>query len=173
MLFCIRPHLEYSTYFWVPHDKKHVDQMEWVQRKPAKMVRALETKCYEAWLKELAMCSLELGRVRRYNSHLKSCHAEEGEDLLSMAPEGRTWTNSLTLQGIKLRLDTKANVSIGRAVQQWDSLLYTVVGCTVVGRPQCSLPGRGWIATCNTCSHFSPLLNANRASTFLANMQLP
>lgn len=109
---------------WMPQYKKGIKLLESVQKRSMKLVKGLERKPYEEWLKSLCLFSLEdtEGRTHGGYSFLTRGRGRAGADLFSLVTNNRTRGNVRKMCQRRFSLDIRKRFFTQRVVEHWNRL---------------------------------------------------
>jgi len=126
----VRPHLESCVQLWSPQHKEDMELLEWVQRRPTKMIRGLEHVSYEDRLRELGLFSLEKrtlwGHLITAFQYQKGAYRKDGDNLFSKACCDRTKNNGFKLREVRFKVDIRQKF-FTMVVKHWNGMPREVV----------------------------------------------
>ena len=121
----VTPHLESCAQLWSPQDRKDMDLLEWVQRRPQKWSEDWNTS-YKERLRELGLFSLE--KTKRWGhliaafQYMRGAYKKAGEWLLARACSDRRRGARFKLKEGRFRLDIRKWFFTLRVVKHWHML---------------------------------------------------
>jgi hypothetical protein len=127
----VRSHLEYANAVWRPNLKKHINQLEKVQRRATKCIPSLQNLPYEERLQRLKLPSLEYRRARgdmiQTYKILNNIDALDPGNFFELCNNNRTRGNSQKIVKQRFKTEIRKNVFSNRVVNNWNSLPESVI----------------------------------------------
>ena len=127
----VRPILEYGNVVWKPSKRKHINQLESIQRHFTKCVVGMREKGYEERLKELRLPSLEYRRLRgdMIETYKITHNYYDSLTTNSLFTLSETNTRSHKFKLLKPRVNTNIflNFFTNRVINKWNGLPCKVV----------------------------------------------
>ena len=125
-LALMRSHIKFCVQFWAPHYSKDIEALENVQTRVKKLMKSLEHKSYEEWLREMGLFCLEIRRLREdlitlYN-YLKGDCRGVAVCLFSQVTIDKTRDDGFKLWQGKFRLNARKNFFSENMLNYWNRL---------------------------------------------------
>ena len=127
----VRPHLEYGNQCWAPYLKKHITQIENVQRRATKLIPGLRDMSYEDRLRVLSLPTLSYRRLRgdmieAYKILSNKYDSDVTRNLLTCNTRVSRGHN-FKLSKVRPRTNIRKNSFSLRIVNEWNHLPESVV----------------------------------------------
>ena len=128
----VRPILEYAVAVWCPYKKKHINEIEKVQRQFTKHIKGLRKLSYPDRLSKLKLPSLEYRRLRGdfievYKILHKIYDPLTTHSLLTLDLNLKTRTNSLKLKKKRTNFQPYQSFFTNRVTTNWNRLSKEIV----------------------------------------------
>ena len=128
----VRPHLEYAQAVWHPYKRKHINQIERVQRRATKLIPTLRDLTYPERLRQLGLTTLVYRRLRGDIVEVFKILAgvydpSVTEGLLTLSHNTRTRGHSRKLAKSTCKRNLRLHTFSQRVVNPWNSLPESVV----------------------------------------------
>ena len=128
----VRPILEYAVAVWCPYKKKHIIEIEKVQRQFTKHIKGLKKLSYPDRLSTLKLPSLEFRRLRGdfievYKILHKIYDPLTTNSLLTLDVNLRTRTNTLKLKKNRTNFQPYQSFFTNRVTSNWNRLSREIV----------------------------------------------
>ena len=128
----VRPILEYAVAVWCPYKKKHINEIEKVQRQFTKHIKGLRKLSYPDRLSKLKLPSLEYRRLRGdfievYKILHKIYDPLTTGSLLTLDLNLKTRTNSLKLKKKRTNFQPYQSFFTNRVTSNWNRLSQEIV----------------------------------------------
>jgi hypothetical protein len=126
----VRTHLDYASSVWAPFKAKHIEQIEWVQRRATKQIPGFRDMTYSERLRALKLPLLSYRRLRRDMIEVyKILNGKYDQDACTilklwkdMTPRSSIRGNSLKLYHQRARTQLRKYSFAMRVVKYWNSL---------------------------------------------------
>ena len=128
----VRPILEYAHAVWCPFKKKHILEIEKVQRQFTKQIKGLRNLSYQERLSQIKLPSLEFRRLRGdYIEVYKIIHQlydpVTTDKLLTLDSNKNTRSNTLKLKKKRVNLLPFQKFFTNRVINKWNKLPENIV----------------------------------------------
>jgi hypothetical protein len=133
----VRPHIEYANQVWAPNLKKHIIEIENVQRRATKQLPGLSDLTYEQRLRKLKLPTLNYRRTRgdmieMYKIITGKYDPAVSDFVVKNNQDPNTRGHKYKLQKKSCRLNITKNSFVHRSVNVWNNLPRNVVEATSV-----------------------------------------
>jgi hypothetical protein len=133
----VRPHLEYASSIWCPHQKADILSVENVQKRATKMLPSLKNMNCEERLRELKLPTLRFRRlsgdmIEVYKILTGRYDKKVADDIFEVCSNKITRGHSMKLNKKRCRIDIRKYYFTNRVVDIWKDLPESVVSANTM-----------------------------------------